>query len=243
MALSLKKLARCDRRTKSLVNGYIHAIQKLLPWQENSYFIIPESINYICLSFYWIGFAFNTKYMGENLEFPDYKTVTKSKKEGHSLCSIGEAISSDICDIFRIEFKILKADKDGHFCPWIGFLKLKCIDSSSVIDWNESVGYGAKNGKSSVALCIYSSYQTKKINTSNIYFWDKGKSVRWTMKNMTKVGDTYMFEFDFTKSECYVYHNEEKIKEIIKLECTHIIPCLSLYFIEEAIEITKYEFN
>ena len=101
------------------MNGYINNAQKLFPWKEISYFIIPSLINHICLSFYWISFSFNTEFIGDNLKFLDEKTITKICREHWAVCAIGTAISGDMCDLFRIEY-LLKDFKD-NFCAFIVF--------------------------------------------------------------------------------------------------------------------------
>ena len=64
-----KQLKNCDKKSKRVINGYIHDIQKLFPHKKNSYYIIPELINLICLSFYWVGARFNKENHGEHIEF------------------------------------------------------------------------------------------------------------------------------------------------------------------------------
>ena len=120
MSIGLKHLKHCDNRTIHLVDGYINNAQKLFPWEENSYFIIPQLINQICLLFYWLRFTFNKQFIGPNLEFLDYKTITKINKNSHALCAIGKSVSRDMCDIFRIEYH-LKDYQDKDFCAFIGF--------------------------------------------------------------------------------------------------------------------------
>eukprot|EP01084_Bolivina_argentea_P203089 346909_1 len=51
MAFSLDNLKYINTATCDLVNGYIREFQALLP-AKNTYFIIPNVINYICMIFY-----------------------------------------------------------------------------------------------------------------------------------------------------------------------------------------------
>ena len=234
MLSSFKHLKLCDKKTRNTINGYIREIQELFPWEENSYYIIPELVNHICLSFYWIKFAFNKKYIGDNLEFINDTTVTKVKSDTYSVCAIGEAISGDLCDIFRIEYCVKKTGKND-FCPYIGFFKTKSIDSNSNIEWNAQIG----RKSSEIAFAIYNCNKTflsKYPKTSGI------SSERYHTNQTIKRGDRFMLEFDFKTSECHIYHNDEKLKDYVKFDCTHIIPCLSLYFRTEIVEITRYDF-
>ena len=104
METSFKHLKNCDHKTIKIVNGYIHRVQTLFPWRENSYFIIPEMIHHFCLAFYWIRFTFNTEFIGDNLKIVDDKAVIKVQQNGHSMCAVGESISKDMCDVFKIEY-------------------------------------------------------------------------------------------------------------------------------------------
>ena len=233
MAASFKQLKYCNNKTQDVVNGYIHEIQKIFPWKDNSYFIIPELINHICLSFYWIRFAFNKQYMGVNLALINDTTLKKIEMYGHAMCLIGDGIgiSSEFCNTFNIEYTIKEAGSPNDFCPYIGFLKWKNISCSTGINWNDTPGYGNKN---SVGICIYSK------NPHIIVFENKE---RLHIDCDTNVGDRFMLQYNFKKSECYIYHNDNKLNHVIKMNCTHIIPCLSLYITGEVTEITKYEFR
>ena len=63
-----------------------------------------------------------------------------------------------------------------------------------------------------------------------------------TMQIRFKIGDTIMFEHDFKKQECGVYHNENLLS-IIPVKDKYILPALSLYEPGETIKIIKYEFD
>ena len=239
MATLLKPLKHCDQKTKSIIDGYIHKVQKLFPWQEKSYFIIPELINHLCLSFYWIRFAFNKKYIGDNLKFIDDEAVEKVEGDNHSLCAIGESISRQECKLFRIEYTIEKASTRGEFCPYIGFLMLQSIDDHVNINWNNAVGAGA-NVQQSIGVAIYSLHKNYVcVFKKAISPYDK---VNLKDDPKFRVGDKFVLEIDFVKAESYVYYNGNKIDYVIKFDSEYIIPCLSLHFKGEAVRITKYEF-
>ena len=128
MAVSHKQLKNCDTKTRNIVNGYIHEAQQLFPWNENSYFIIPQLINHICLLFYWIKFAFNKEYIGKDIEFINNTTIKKINTDNHSNVAIGGSISGEVCDIFRIEYHF-RMNSQRDFCPYFGFYKGAVIDS------------------------------------------------------------------------------------------------------------------
>ena len=233
MTTSFKHLRNCDKRTLKIVNGYVHQIQKLFPWQENSYFIIPELINHICLSFYWITFAFNTKYIGENIKIINDTTAQKIKSSNSRMCAIGESISADLCDIFQIEY--LLKDHEREFCPFIGFFTLKRIDDKCGVDFNSALGC---NDKYVIGISI-DSEDAKEVSVyGDGHFWK-----HLDLNHEAKKGDRFMLEFHFDKSEFYLYHNDRKVEGItIKVKSSHIIPLLALYEIGEVVEITKYKF-
>ena len=85
------------------MNGYICQIQKMLPWQKNSYLTIPTEINHLCLEYYCpIKISFNTdiaNYVGNDIQFVNEKTIKKSNRNRQVLCAIQQAILADICDI------------------------------------------------------------------------------------------------------------------------------------------------
>ena len=237
MTASFKVLKNCDNKTKDIVNGYIHEIQKVFPWQENSYFLIPDIINHICLSFYWIRFEFNKKYMGENVKIINDTKVQKIKNNAHSLCAIGSSISGNECDLFRIEYRLEKELKTT-FCPYIGYFMLKSIDSSSKIKWDQAPGSN-RNADISIGIAIYS------VDKNYLYLYKKefdGYKALPRMEGILQSGDRFKMEIDFVNKKCKLYHNDNPIDYTIKLESEYIIPCLSLHFQGEIIEITKYEF-
>ena len=237
MAASFQQLKDCDKKTINIVNGYIHQVQKLFPWQDNSYFIIPPLINHLCLSFYWIKFEFNKKYVGKNLEFIDRKTVTKTVEDNcQPLCFIGGSVSGEMCDIFRIEY--LLKDYNKEYCPYIGYAKLKLIDKSCGVDFNAGPGFDV-NGKHTVGIAIFSGTNKELTFYGSQYSYES-----FSLQEAVKKGDKFILEFDFVKSECYVYHNDYKLNEVIlKLNHSHVIPLLSLFFQDEVMEITGYEFT
>lgn len=53
--VSVNDVDECDR---DLVYGYIHEIQKELPSEDCAFYVIPNGIILICLSFYWIKECF-----------------------------------------------------------------------------------------------------------------------------------------------------------------------------------------
>ena len=52
MEAFLKKIELVDDEAKDTVNGYVRAIQDLLP-KDESYYIIPSSVIYTVLYFYY----------------------------------------------------------------------------------------------------------------------------------------------------------------------------------------------
>ena len=236
MALRLTKLKHFDKRTKLLINGYIHEHQKLLPWRTNSYYTIPELVNHICLSFYFDGGIFNQNNHGNNLLFIDNKTVEKINQNSHSVATIGEPISGQMCDIFTIEYQVninVSTSKGTSFCPYIGFQK--GIQSKI---WKDHDGPWFNESHNCVGLSIYNG------NKNSFGLFERPKPRKTINTNSPlKVGDTFRMVFNFVKAECYIYHNDYKLNECIALTTSPIVPMITLHFVGERVEITKYEFS
>ena len=240
MATDFNRMKNCDRRTRNILNGYIREMQKLFQWKTNAYFIIPELINHICLSFYGKSVAFNKKYFGQHLRFVNDMTVIKENYTNrHSLCVIGNAISYKTCDIFRIEYTVKNVDKNKQYCCYLGFLKLKSIDSASFISWDDSPGHGTTNGRVGVEICMYN--LDGRDYLSVYQGWQAIHHLKLKNGSRLKHNDAVMLEFDFIKSEWYIYHNDIKLDFAEELDTKDIIPCVSLYYKGEMVEITKYQ--
>ena len=125
---TLKDYKLVRQKYKDLINGYILRIQRLLSFEENSYFNIPVSINHLCAVYYKNRGAFNTKLGSENLKFIDDEIVQKINDENFALCLFGEPITDATCKVFRIEYKIIS--RNSEFCPHFGFA---ASSSSSIL--------------------------------------------------------------------------------------------------------------
>ena len=233
MAATFKHLEHCDKRSRNLLNGYIRESQKLLPSEENSYYIIPDIIIHVCLSFFWNAGIFNQKKHGKNLRFIDARTVEKVNDSMYSVCTIGDIVTDEMCDIFRYEIKLLSEGKNNQFCPYFGY-----------VIGNESINYNYCPGASS-NKDVSSGISIFKSNEKSLTLYDKhvsNKKLSLSETSKLKVGDRFMLEFHFKESECYVMYNDDKC-HTMKLETKSILPALSLYYIGERISITKYEFD
>ena len=231
MALLLPKqlISSCDDRTRNIVNGYIRESQKVFPWQEISYYIIPEVINHICLAFYWIALKFNKKHIHQDLKIINDTTVTRNTDIiGWALCLIDQSISGWMCDRFTIDFTF-NGDSNGTF---VGFYALENIINliGSGIKWCFPPGFdhvpdsvGIFNSDDSLYACQDGAVFLKK--WVGFDSWEK-----------------ITLEFDFTRSKCHVYHNEEKTGIILPIKGCCIIPAVALRHHESTAEITKYEF-
>ena len=232
MALLLPKqlMDSCDDRTRNIVNGYIRESQKLFHCHSNPYYIIPELINYICLSFYWIAFKFNKKHIHQDLKIINDIIVTRTTKfGGFGLCVIDQSISGRIYDRFQIELTFRGISK-GAFA---GFYKLEYIDNpiASGISWN--LPPGSCHTPDSVG--IFNHDYTLCACQDGIVFQTKCVSFE-SWRKIT-------LEFDFIRSECYFYHNEEKMDVILPIDTCYIIPAIALPDDGSVVEISKYEFN
>ena len=60
----LKKVQKISQREKDIVYGYIKQIQTIFPWKENSYYIIAQLIQDLCLLYFHT--FINTKILTDN---------------------------------------------------------------------------------------------------------------------------------------------------------------------------------
>ena len=239
---SFQQLKYCDNKTTNLVNGYIHELQNIFPWKQNSYFIIPPVISQICLSFYWIRFTFDPDKAGENLEFLDDKTVTKIQNNGYSMCAIGTPISNEMCDMFRIEYHFKKyfGRKVYLKCPFIGF------GGSAFIDECSSFLFGRKQWTTAPGIIQRSctGFALDFGADGCIGIFNKfARNKDYELNDSLRKGDKIMLEFNFIVGEYYIYYNGEKTDHSVSFDDAEIIPLISLYWIGEVVEITKYEFS
>ena len=51
-----------------------------------------------------------------------------------------------------------------------------------------------------------------------------------------------MLEFDLVHNQCLIYYNGKYTGHSLTFDYIQIIPLVSLYYVGEVIEITKYEF-
>eukprot|EP01084_Bolivina_argentea_P023126 43085_1 len=224
-------------RYKNLVNGYINKVQSLFPWKQNSYFTIPRLINHICLQYYSISGSFNTEKCAKGLEFIDHKTVKKILNSTHNLCMFGEPISNLMCNIFRIEYTMKECV--DNWCPYFSFavasseteMKEKII--ADVIHWTQSYIHGVPAKNKEYSVSIY--------NKTSALYWRGSDKVGPTDLKF-QIGDTCMMEHNFLTQNCNVYYNDKILYTfVIKEKC--ILPTLSIYFIGEVVEVTRYEFE
>ena len=234
MATTFKHLKHCDKKSRNILNGYIRESQTLFPCKDNSYYIIPDLVIHICLSFFWNAGIFNQENHGKNLNFIDERTVEKVNTPFHSLCIIGDLITNKMCDIFQFEIEIKK--KSNDFCPYIGYFT-EDISNSTCMNVDYCPGCSG-NKPISVGMAIHGA------NRDYLYLYDKDRTnEKIKLKSGLKpIGDRFMLEFDFKKMECFAYYNNDKFTTL-KLETKFILPVISLYFVGEVIQISKYEFD
>ena len=238
MTSTFKALQYCDKKSRNTVNGYIYDTQRLFPWKQNSYYIIPDIVIHLCLSYFWNAGIFNLEKHGKYLKFIDPKTVQKENESDYSICTVGDVITDEMCDIFRIEYQIKKQGENNDFCPYIGYFIKGIQEIENSVDYNYCPGAG-KNIKISVGIAIH------KTDANYLLLYDKDKSnerLHLKKDSKLKAGDRFMLEFNFKKAQCDLYYNGEEIHKL-ELKTKIILPALSLYFVGEVVEITKYEFD
>ena len=231
--------------TAKIVNGFIKNIQQQLSRKHHTLCIIPKEINRLCTSFLCtMTFAFYKQHTGQNLEFIGDNIVTKTKSHpSYSMVAIGECISRQICDTFRIEY-LLRNDNQGLHNLLIGFFRFDYFDDLELLDWEESP-YSQRSSEAKRRICcinIRCSTRNKQPTLFHNTLLRFGEELK--VKSAVKVRDRITFEFNFIEPGCYIYHNDDRIDhaDAIKLKTTHIIPFVALSCMGQTVEITKYEF-
>ena len=227
-------------RTAKIVNGYIREIEQELSSRKYPVFIIPYVINQICSCFlYAMKFSFYKKHTGRSLAFMGNNIVTKTKTHSHSMVAIGECMCREICDRFIIEY-LLQQDNGGLHNFYIGFFKFKSVERLSGIAWTLSPEHQVYEYITSSICCL--NIRSSRRWGDCLILRSSLSSLRvLKLKSRSKVGDRFKLEFDFIKSECNIYHNDEKIDYVIKLHTGYIIPSLALRYKGETVQISRYQ--
>ena len=122
--IDLSVFKNIPQRQKDLIYGYIRKIQAIFP-KDNTYYNIPDSVNYICALFYHLKDKWDPKYIGAN---------HKLSNDGYSLTIGGGASSSygtvivKSPEVYRWKFKIHKAPANSHWNLVLGVWKIKSAD-------------------------------------------------------------------------------------------------------------------
>lgn len=232
MTTEFKRLKYCDKRSRYLTNGYIREIQRCFNWKENSSYTISDLIIHLCLSFYFDGGVFNQDKHGDNIRFVNEKTIEKLPSEGaanSAQCSIGTAISNEMCDVFIIEYLI---NGKSEFCPFLGYFEGESFPTD--MDWNTCNFYHDAR-----FICLGVVNYWKYLD---VYQGGYVPIHKIDLNEYPSVGDKYKMEFNFVQSKVYIYQNDKKFNQSIDLKSTHICPLIAMYKPGAKVTIVKYEF-
>ena len=103
--MSLDKLNKINNKTKYTVYGFISESQLLLSFKENTFYIIPELVTYICLSYYYIGDKWDPKAMSRKIELNDETNTVKQKDHGSACVYLTNIVESGT---HHWKFKIIR---------------------------------------------------------------------------------------------------------------------------------------
>ena len=130
---NLSELKNIDKKTRYIVDGFIHESQALFP-TDNVYYNIPELINQICLIFYYIQECWDEELCKKHFVINDNTIVLK--------CAVGDEyngwnrryknafLSQDITEgIHHYRFKIV--NKDVGYGLDIGICKTSKMNALS----------------------------------------------------------------------------------------------------------------
>ena len=100
-ALAVNKLKSIDPKIQSVVYGFIRDAQKMLPADNNPYYIIPELIIYLVLRFYYLSFRFDicTSNMDVIKDDGTIFRVLKSRRNEYVNAGDSHGRKSGVCTI------------------------------------------------------------------------------------------------------------------------------------------------
>ena len=226
----LMKLSRIDSNTKNTVFGYMRKAQLLFP-KNNIYYNIPMLIQYICLSYYYIGMVLDIKNHGNGLIFSNNDKNVKQTINAWSTCVLINDININDCNKFNIHIKYVKT---GAF--QMGYI-INTINS--IKNWNRETGCGS-NTENSVGIYVYHYRDTFTL-------YDKNdcaglQTLNYKSPKFFAINDIFILSFDFIENTLTIYHNDNKCDTIELQKHTKIIPAFSLYYPGTQIEILKCDF-
>ena len=160
-----------------------------------------------------------------------YNTVKKNESWYYATCIYGEQITSLECNIFKLTFKWIHCTTDAVF----GYI-ISTIEES-IKDWNNWIGKG-KNAKYGVTIGI-PNYKSNPY----LYDVDGSRPINYLPKNDGfKQGDLFTMSFNFKRDEVSFFHNDYLLlsKSLSGIKKIYCVFCLR--YMNEEIQIIKYEF-
>ena len=230
---------KINQKQRNLIYGYMRECQLLFP-SDNVYYNIPELINQICLTFYYIQLRFYTQTRGSNLNFPDNdindgQTVEKLKGDGKwSVCIFGDdndKICGDEYDEFNLWFKWTKS-----YVMSFGFITSTINESIST--WSDYLGSNA-NKEHSVG--IYVAFKDKFVILDHPKSDDNGKQIK--IENNMKQGDIWGIFINFKLDKFTISHNDINCGTYSLFGAKTIIPAFAFFDCKQQIDVIKYEFK
>lgn len=201
---------------------------------------VPLEISGVIITFYLQIFTFNQENYGDDLEFINDMTIKKTSAErwSHwSLCSIGEAITSEMCSTFKITYKWLKMSPLAQFrCIGIGFLSHMELGR-----WDICIG-GGPNKHPSFGIELeaptykHHGYEYDSTTSQRKKFGEKDNGHEF------KEGDKFTLEYNFD-AKTITIHDAETVHTMEVVEnIEQIIPAVSLFDAGDVIEIVDCQF-
>ena len=221
-SLKVNDIDAIDIRTQHIVFGYA---RKIIPIKD---------IIYIILFYYFDGYKFDDKYCSLScMDILDNGTTIKNKNSSWNTCIFGGEISSKQCNKFTIYVKWKKLT--SYF--YLGYIFDTKISTLKLVQSN-GLGLGEGNHKSySVGLFT----QSKQFGLYDIN--NRNTKLNYTAKEQFKSGDIFKLCFDFINDEWSIYHNDIYADKLSLNGCKKIIPAISIFCKDEAIQITKWSFQ
>ena len=221
-----------DKITKKIVFGYARKLKN-----ENGnkiYFTIPTVIMNIILFYYFDGYKFDEKYFRvKNIILTNHGKTIHTSYASWNTCILNDKISNKKCDKFTLH---LRWNEITSYC-YIGYVYKTEAHILATMKLNGlGLGEGDHRGYS---VGIF-------VQGTDFMLYDqdnKNKKLNYRPSQVFKNGDTFRLCFDFKNDSWTIYHNDCYAVQLSMNGYKTIIPGISVFCMDEEIEILKWSFS
>ena len=214
-----QRLKHIDYKTKALVFGYIHEIERAILDDR----IVPVGIIHLCLLFHAISFEWDPSKKPKEIVLSDNNRTVRSDFGRWTSVISKCLLSAD--KVSKVEWEITIRARPKYLYFMMGY-----AESESKVLYKSNIAH--KAGCCALYLYSESTFRNYKAGTSTDYM-DK-----WNAKNYG-VGDRFELRFNFPDKNCNVYCNGERVGFLTENLPENIYPAMS-FSGKHVFETTKW---